>query len=81
LAFSGLATTPPQAAEAQPMANDTVLEALSAQWRCLVCQNQSLADSHAWLALDVKNQVREQLRGGRMRGAGGRLRDATLRSF
>jgi cytochrome c-type biogenesis protein CcmH len=57
------------AAEALPMADDAVLEArvdgLAAQLRCLVCQNQSLADSHAGLAIDLKNQVREQLRAGR----------------
>lgn len=54
---------------AEPLADDSALEArveaLSAQLRCLVCQNQSLADSHAGLALDLKNQVREQLRAGR----------------
>ncbi len=54
---------------AEPLADDSALEArveaLSAQLRCLVCQNQSLADSHAGLALDLKNQVREQLRTGR----------------
>lgn len=33
--------------------------------RCLVCQNQTIADSHAELAIDLKNQIREQLgRGG-----------------
>lgn len=57
------------AAEALPVAADTALEArvdgLAAQLRCLVCQNQSLADSHAGLAIDLKNQVREQLRAGR----------------
>jgi cytochrome c-type biogenesis protein CcmH len=45
-----------------------VLEArvnkLSEELRCLVCQNQSLADSHAELAQDLKNQVREMLRKG-----------------
>ena len=41
------------------------VQAVSAELRCLVCQNQSLADSHADLALDLKNQVREQLRAGR----------------
>lgn len=45
-----------------------VLEArvqkLSAELRCLVCQNQSLADSHADLALDLKRQVREQIQQG-----------------
>ena len=30
-----------------------------------MCQNQSLADSHATLAIDLKNQVREQLQAGR----------------
>ncbi|MBL8313023.1 MAG: cytochrome c-type biogenesis protein CcmH [Rubrivivax sp.] len=38
---------------------------LAAELRCLVCQNQSLADSHAPLAIDLKNQVREQLAAGR----------------
>jgi cytochrome c-type biogenesis protein CcmH len=41
------------------------VQAVSAELRCLVCQNQNLADSHAELALDLKNQVREQLRAGR----------------
>jgi cytochrome c-type biogenesis protein CcmH/NrfF len=57
------------AADAQPTATDTALEErvnrLSAELRCLVCQNQSLADSHADLAIDLKNQVREQLKAGR----------------
>lgn len=54
---------------AQPVADDPALEkrlnALSAELRCLVCQNQSLADSHAELAVDLKNQVREQMRAGK----------------
>jgi cytochrome c-type biogenesis protein CcmH/NrfF len=58
-----------RAAPARPMAEDPVLEQrvnlLAAELRCLVCQNQSLADSHADLAIDLKNQVREQLRAGR----------------
>jgi cytochrome c-type biogenesis protein CcmH/NrfF len=57
------------AAPAQNSSADPALEArvqaLSAELRCLVCQNQSLADSHADLALDLKAQVREQLRAGR----------------
>lgn len=57
------------AATAAPTAADPLLEArvnaLASELRCLVCQNQSLADSHADLALDLKNQVREQLRAGR----------------
>jgi cytochrome c-type biogenesis protein CcmH len=40
------------------------VQALSEELRCLVCQNQSLADSHADLAIDLKNQVREKLKQG-----------------
>ena len=32
--------------------------------RCLVCQNQTLADSNAPLAVDLRNQIREQLAKG-----------------
>ncbi len=32
--------------------------------RCLVCQNQSLADSHAELAQDLRNEVYEKIIGG-----------------
>ena len=57
------------ALDATPTAADPALEvrvmALAGELRCLVCQNQSLADSHADLAIDLKNQVREQLRAGR----------------
>lgn len=57
------------AAPAEDTVADTALEArvnqVSAELRCLVCQNQTLADSHAGLAVDLKNQVREQLRAGR----------------
>ncbi len=54
--------------EAAPAAEDPVLErrvmTLSAELRCLVCQNQSLADSNAPLAVDLRNQVREKMRAG-----------------
>ena len=49
-------------------ADDALLEQrvqrLAEELRCLVCQNQSLADSHADLAIDLKNQVREKLKQG-----------------
>ncbi|CAN7266283.1 cytochrome c-type biogenesis protein CcmH [Pseudoduganella sp. LjRoot289] len=38
---------------------------LAGQLRCLVCQNQTIADSHAQLALDLKAQLRTQLAQGR----------------
>lgn len=57
------------AGEAVPTADDPVLEkrvmALSEKLRCLVCQNQTIADSNAELAVDLRNQVREQLRQGK----------------
>ena len=50
-------------------ADDASLErraaALERELRCLVCQNQTLADSNAPLALDLRNQVREQLAAGK----------------
>ena len=38
--------------------------ALADELRCLVCQNQTLADSNAPLAQDLRNQIREQLAKG-----------------
>ena len=35
--------------------------AISEELRCLVCQNQTIADSNAELAVDLRNQVREKL--------------------
>lgn len=51
--------------EPQDLALEQRLARLSAELRCLVCQNQSLADSHADLAIDLKNQVRDMMRAGR----------------
>lgn len=63
-----LATTL-QAGEAQPMAADPELEKkvmeVSEELRCLVCQNQTIADSDAGLAVDLKNQVRTMLSEGK----------------
>src|SRR4051812_47576857 len=42
--------------------------ALATELRCLVCQNQTLADPNAELAVDLRNPIREQLK----RGAGER---------
>jgi len=52
--------------EAAPASDDPVLEKrvnkLSEELRCLVCQNQTIADSHAELAVDLKNLIREKLK-------------------
>jgi len=57
------------AKEAQPAAEDPQLEErlakLSAELRCLVCQNETLADSRADLAVDLRNQIREQMKAGK----------------
>jgi cytochrome c-type biogenesis protein CcmH len=56
------------AKEAAPAAADPALEArvmaLASELRCLVCQNQTIADSNADLAVDLRGQVREKLRQG-----------------
>jgi cytochrome c-type biogenesis protein CcmH len=38
--------------------------ALASELRCLVCQNQTIADSHASLAEDLRQQIREMLAKG-----------------
>lgn len=56
------------AKEAVLAAQDPVLDArmvrITSELRCLVCQNQTIADSHAALAVDLRNQVMEQLQQG-----------------
>lgn len=56
------------AKEAAPAVDDPVLEArmvsITSELRCLVCQNQTIADSHAELAVDLRRQVREMLQRG-----------------
>ena len=58
-----------RADEAKPLSDDPVLEkrvmALSEKLRCLVCQNESLAGSHADLAVDLRQQIREQMKAGK----------------
>lgn len=58
-----------QAAEAQPLAQDPVVEkrlnAISENLRCLVCQNESLAGSRADLAEDLRREVRNLILSGK----------------
>lgn len=44
---------------------DKRLMKLSQELRCLVCQNETLADSQADLAADLRRQIREQMRAGK----------------
>ena len=41
------------------------MQALTQQLRCLVCQNETLADSRADLAEDLRRQIREQMKAGK----------------
>jgi cytochrome c-type biogenesis protein CcmH len=41
------------------------MKALTEQLRCLVCQNETLADSRADLAEDLRKQIREQMNAGK----------------
>jgi len=56
------------AKEAAPASPDPALEkravALEKQLRCLVCQNETIADSRAELAMDLKKEIREKLKAG-----------------
>lgn len=70
LVWSALALTAPVCAQvARPAADDPALEArvmrISEELRCLVCQNQTIADSHASLAVDLRNQIRDMLTQGK----------------
>jgi cytochrome c-type biogenesis protein CcmH len=60
--------TPVMAGEAKPMSNDPVLEArvmvIAEELRCLVCQNETIAASHADLAVDLRSQIRIKLSQG-----------------
>lgn len=57
------------AGEALPNAEDPVIEQrlvkMAEDLRCLVCQNESLAGSHAELAQDLRREIREQMKAGK----------------
>jgi cytochrome c-type biogenesis protein CcmH len=57
-----------EAKDAPPVAADPALEArmqkIAVELRCLVCQNQTIADSPAGLSDDLRREIREQLQRG-----------------
>ena len=65
------------AKEAVPLGDDPKVEkrlaAIAEELRCLVCQNESLIASRADLAMDLKRQVREQIKAGKS--------DAEIRAY
>jgi cytochrome c-type biogenesis protein CcmH len=66
VAFAALAA---QAKEAVPLQDDPVANAravkIEGELRCLVCQNQTIAESNAELAQDLRRQVHEQIAAGK----------------
>ena len=52
------------AAKAQ-LADEARFHELAGKIRCLVCQNQSLAESNAALAIDLRRELREHIAAGR----------------
>lgn len=54
----------PAAETRLPEAQEARLRELTRELRCLVCQNESLAESHAPLAGDLREEIRDQIRGG-----------------
>ena len=59
---------PALAKEAKPVEDPQIeqrMQALTQQLRCLVCQNETLADSRADLAEDLRREIREQMKAGK----------------
>jgi len=59
------ANNPTGSAEPAESAEIARVRTLTEQLRCLVCQNQTIADSNAGLAIDLREQVIKQVRAGR----------------
>jgi cytochrome c-type biogenesis protein CcmH len=56
------------AQQAKPIEDPQIeqrMQALTQQLRCLVCQNETLADSRADLAEDLRKEIREQMKAGK----------------
>jgi cytochrome c-type biogenesis protein CcmH len=68
---------PALAIDSEAAFDDPVLqhryEAINRELRCLVCQNQTIADSNATLAQDLRREVREMIAEGKT--------DAEIREF
>lgn len=65
LAMAGAAFGQASEVDRPDAAVEQRLKDLAEELRCLVCQNQTIADSHAPLAVDLRNQIRQQIAAGR----------------
>jgi cytochrome c-type biogenesis protein CcmH len=68
LALAACLAAPALAVDPDEVLADPALEAraraISAEVRCVVCQNQSIDDSNAEIARDMRRAIRERLTGG-----------------
>jgi len=64
LAVAALAQDAPPASGDDPVIENR-LNNLAKELRCLVCQNETLADSQAGLADDLRREIREQMKAGK----------------
>lgn len=65
LAFASIAVAIDQERAFDDPALQGRYERLGRELRCLVCQNQTIADSNAGLAVDLRRELREQIAAGR----------------
>lgn len=59
------ASTATEAALADDPVAEKRLQGLSEELRCLVCQNQNIADSNAELAQDLRREIRGMIKAGK----------------
>lgn len=65
IALSGIACAGVEFREFANPEQQAAYENLTSELRCLVCQNQTIADSNAELAADLRRQVYEMLQQGK----------------
>ena len=64
LLFAGSLTYAIEDIELNNIEDEPRFNELANELRCMVCQNQSIADSNAELARDFRNQVKEKINAG-----------------
>ena len=65
LAAAGPSAAPARPIEFRDRAEERRFRALTEQLRCVMCQNQSLADSNAMIAQDLRREILQLMRAGR----------------
>lgn len=63
-AVAPVASTGPARPNAEDPQLEKRLQSVTRELRCMVCQNESIADSSAPLAVDMRNEIRAQLKSG-----------------